>query len=91
MKVLKYPLLHNLKNPKVGPNWRAKRGPFKTSIVSKHRQIEGETLWDFFGNKILTMPKKLKGDPFSLAQYCMLRGKRGKTFLILFARPNGSI
>ena len=29
--------------------------------------------------------------PFSLARHCMLRGKEGKTFLILFARPNGSL
>ena len=25
--------------------------------------------------------KKLKAGPFSLSRYCMLRGKRGKTFL----------
>ena len=30
--------------------------------------------------------KKLKGGPFSLARYCMLRGKTGKCFLVQFAR-----
>ena len=34
--------------------------------------------------------KKLKG-AFSLARYCMLRVKEGKTFLVQFPRPNGSI
>ena len=28
--------------------------------------------------------KKLKGGTLSLAQYCMLRGKKGKTFLVQF-------
>ena len=43
------------------------------------------------GEKIsesLTMPEKLKGGLFSLSRYDMLRGKRGKTFLIQFPRPN---
>ena len=26
------------------------------------------------------MPKKLKGGPFSLVRYCMIRGKKGKPF-----------
>ena len=37
------------------------------------------------------MPKKLKGGAFSLCRYGMLRGKRGKTFLVQFAWPNDSI
>ena len=37
------------------------------------------------------MPKKTKGGPFSLSRYGMLRGKRGKTLLVQFARPNDSI
>ena len=32
------------------------------------------------------MPKKVRGGPFSLVRYCMLRGKTGKTFLVQFAR-----
>ena len=41
--------------------------------------------------KSLTMPEKLKGGPFSLARYCMLPGKSGKTFLVQFVGPNDSI
>ena len=41
--------------------------------------------------KELTMPKKTERGPFSLSRYCMLRGKRRKTFLVQFARPNDSI
>ena len=39
----------------------------------------------------LTMPEKLKGGPFSVSRYGMLRGKRGKTILVQFATPNGLI
>ena len=35
--------------------------------------------------------KKVKGGAFSIARYCMLRGKTGKTFLVQFARQNGSV
>ena len=35
--------------------------------------------------------KKLKGGLFGLARYGMLRGKKGKTILVQFARPNGAI
>ena len=44
-----------------------------------------------FEEKVSQCRKKLKGGPFCLAQYCMLRGKTGKTFLVQFARRNGSI
>ena len=40
----------------------------------------GKHLWDFFRRKSLTMPKKLNRGPFSLSQYCMLRGKKWKNF-----------
>ena len=46
---------------------------------------------NFLPEKSLTMPKKLKGGPFGLARYGMLRWKTGKTFLVQFARPNGAI
>ena len=36
-----------------------------------------------FRKKSLTMPKKLKGGPFSLAWYCMLSWKRRRNFLYL--------
>ena len=35
--------------------------------------------------------KKLKGGHFSLALYCMIRGKIGKTFLVQFPEPTGTI
>ena len=67
-------------------------GVFNNHFVAKHQKIEGGTLWGiFFPEKSLTMPKKLKGGPFGLARYGMLRGKTGKTFLVQFARPNGAI
>ena len=42
--------------------------------------------------KVSQCRKKLKGGLFGLARYGMLRGKTGKTILVLqFARPNGAI
>ena len=35
--------------------------------------------------------EKLKGGPFGLARYGMLRGKTGNPFLVQFASPNGAI
>ena len=83
-----------LKNLKIGANWRANKGTLSdcsTSIIAKHHKIEGVPFAEIFYEKSLTMPKKLKGGPFSLTQYCMLRWKTGKTFLVQFARPNGSV
>ena len=45
----------------------------------------------FFRKKSLAVPKKMKGGPFGLARYDMLRGKTGKTFLVQFARPHSAI
>ena len=62
-------------------------------------KTERGTLWDC-STSILSQSikklkshnvKKLKGGPFSLCRYCMLRGKRGKTILVQIARPNDSI
>ena len=66
---------------------------FSTSISSQNiKKLKGDPLGKiFFRKKSLTMPKKLKGGPFGLARYGMLRGKTGKTFLVQFARPNGAI
>ena len=58
---------------------------FLTSIVAKHQKIEGRP-FGFLFEKSLTVPKKTKGELFSLVRYCMLRGKTGKTFLVQFAR-----
>ena len=64
---------------------------FNIHSVAKHQKIEGRSFGKFLFEKSLTMPKKLKGGPFSLSRYGMLRGKRGKTFLVQFARPNDSM
>ena len=42
---------------------------------------------EFFFEKVSQCRKKPE-KPFSLSWYGMLRGKRGKTFLVQFARPN---
>ena len=49
-----------------------------------------------FGEKFFLKNKsrsaeKMKGGPFGLARYGMLRGKTGKTFLVQFVRPNSEI
>ena len=66
-------------------------GFFNIHSVAKHQEIEGETVWGMFFRKKATMLKTLEGGPFSLSRYGMLRGKRGKTFLVQFARPIESI
>ena len=67
-------------------------GGFDIHFVAKHQKIEGGTLWgNFFSGKKSQCRKKLKGGPFGLTRYGMLRGKTGKTFLVQFARPNGAI
>ena len=53
-------------------------------------KIEGDPLRIFFEKKSQSR-RKLKRGLFSLARFCMLRGKTGKTFLVQFARRNGSI
>ena len=50
---------------------------FSTSNLSQNsKKIEGDPLEKFFfRKKSLTVPKKMKGGPFGLARYGMLRGK----------------
>ena len=69
---------------------RVPLGFFNIHSVAKHQKIEG---WKnfYFRKKISQCRKKLKGGPFGLAWYGMLRGKTGKTFLVQFAKPNGAI
>ena len=55
------------------------------------KKLKGEPVGDFFPEKSRCAEKNWKGGPFGLARYGMLRGKTGKTFLVQFARPNGSI
>ena len=64
---------------------------FSISIVSKHQKIEEVPFGELFSKKSHNAEKNLKGGPFSLARYCMLRGKTGKFFLFHSARPNGLI
>ena len=60
-------------------------GIFSTIILSLIiKKIEG----GHFEAKIFF---RKNGGAFSLARYCVLSGKTGKTFLVQFARPNGSI
>ena len=67
-------------------------GFFNIHCVEKHQKIEGGHFGEkFFRKKVSQCRKKLKGGPFGLARYGMLRGKTGKTFLVQFARPNGAI
>ena len=66
-------------------------GFFNIHSVAKHQQMKGEPLGKNVSKKSVTVPKKLKGGPFSLSRYGRLRGKRGKTFLVQFVRPNESI
>ena len=64
-------------------------GVFNVHFVAKHQKIQGGNF--YFRKKISQCRKKLKGGPFGLARYGMLRGKTGKTFLVQFAKPNGAI
>ena len=67
-------------------------GFFNIHFVAKHQKIEGGIIWwQKNWEKVSQCRKKLKGGPLSLYRYCMLRGKRGKTFLVQFATPNYSI
>ena len=69
--------------PKEGTLW-----DFSTSIQSPNiKKFEGP-----FEEKSLTMPKKLKGGPFSLARFSVTRKrKQEKPSLVQFAWRNGSI
>ena len=65
---------------------------FLTSILSQNiKQNEGGPFGDFFSKKTSHNAEKSERGPFSLARYCTLQEKKGKTFFILFARSNGSI
>ena len=64
---------------------------FNIHSVAEHQKIEGGPFGEFCFEKSLTMPKKTeRGDPL-VSPGMVLREKRGKTFLVQFARPNDSI
>ena len=68
-------------------------GIFNIHFVAKHpKNSKGDPSGkNFFRKKSLNAENKLKGGPFGLARYGMLRGKTGETFLVQFARSNGAI
>ena len=62
------------------------------SDAKQQKKLKGDPLGKiFFPRKSLAVPKKMKGGPFGLAWYGMLREKTGKTFMFQFARPNSAI
>ena len=68
-------------------------GPFG---IFQHQKIEGGPFGGIFFRKNSHNAEKtergvLVKKPFSLSRYNMLRGKREKTLLVQFARPNDSI
>ena len=76
-------LLQYLKNPKNGPNWRAKRGNLphflNNPLLQNIKKLKKELSKKDFSKKVSQCQKAERG-PFSLSRYCMLRGKRGKNF-----------
>ena len=66
-------------------------GFFNILSVAKQQKIEGGPFDEKISKKLSHYRKKIKVEPFSLARYRMLRGKRGKSFLAQIVRRNGSI
>ena len=66
---------------------------FSTSILPQNiKKCTGDPLGKKFPKKNVSQcRKKLKGAPFGVVRYGMLRGKAGKTFLVQFARSNSAI
>ena len=62
---------------------------FFIHYVANHQKIEGDPS-GFFSKKGLNAEKTERG-PFSVARYCLLRGKKGKTFIVQFPGPAGTI
>ena len=76
---------HNAKKLKRGTLW-----DFSKSILSQNiKKLKGDPFGKVFSKK--SQFRKTERGPLSLSRYGMLRGKRGKTFLVQFARPNDSI
>ena len=72
-------------------NWKGPFGIFQHPFCRKASKNWRGTLWEIFFRKKSQCRKILEGEPFSLSRYGMLRGKRGKTFLVQFGRSNDSI
>ena len=62
---------------------------FSKSILSQNiNKLKGGLMRE---EKKSHKAEKAERGPFSLSRYCMLPGKKGKPFLVQFARPNYSI
>ena len=74
----KYSLLRYPKNPKIGPNWRARGDSFTFSIhsVANHQKLKGDRP---FGENA----KKLKGDPLVSSSFVCYY-KKGTTLIVQF-------
>ena len=59
---------------------------FRKKISQCRKKLKGDPLGFSNIHSDAKQQKKLKGGPFGLARYGMLRGKTGKTFLVQFAR-----
>ena len=61
------------------PKETEREDPFGFFNIHSVAKLQNNWRGTFGGNKIMnksrTVPKKSKGGPFGLAQYCMLRGK----------------
>ena len=66
-------------------------GFFNIQSVSKFQNTSRGTVWWKKFQKSLTMPKKTERGDLLVYPGMLLRGKRGKTFLVQFPRPNDSI
>ena len=64
---------------------------FSTSILPQNiKKLKGGPFGEKFVRKKVSQSRK-KTERGTLSRYGMLHGKRGKTFLVQFARPNESI
>ena len=66
-------------------------GFFQHLFCRKPQKIEGGPFGGKKLKEVAQCRKKLTGGPFSLARYCMLLGKKGKTFLVQLPGPRGTI
>ena len=66
-------------------------GFFNIHSAAKHQKISNRGPFGEFFSKKVSMPKKLKGGTLKSLPVWYVTRKKGKTFLVLFARPNESI
>ena len=79
MKLTKrVPKLSKNPNDRTGALKAGALSDFKHPLLQNIKKLKGGPLGDFFRKKSHNAEKKLKWEPFSLARYCMLQGKKGK-------------